>query len=286
MSPRQTVVDGTAAAANNPAMVEYRRETLTVGGCGIEVLRGGAGPKLLFLHGAGGASAWAPYMERLAERYEVTVPSHPGFGRSDTPAWLDSMADLAYFYLDAFETLGLDDMHVVGSSLGGWLACEIAVRSTSRMRSLTLVGSAGIPVDGVPPGDIFLWKPEERVRNVYYDQSIADARLAQDQGEEETDIALKNFFTTSRLAWSPRFCNPDLAKWLHRIRIPTMILWGAEDRVFPPPYGRAFEALIPGARLRIVPQCGHLPHQEKTGAFIEAVAEIARAAEAAEDAAP
>ncbi|MDE0172654.1 MAG: alpha/beta hydrolase [Defluviicoccus sp.] len=266
------------APANNPAMVEHTRETIQVDGCAIEVLRGGSGPGLLFLHGAGGASDWAPYMDRLAERFEIAVPSHPGFGRSDTPGWLDSMSDLAYFYLDAFEALGLDGVHVVGNSLGGWLACEIAVRSTGRMRSLTLVGAAGIPVDGVPMGDIFLWSPEDRVRNVYHDRSLAEARLARNPSEEEADIALKNYFTTSRLAWSPRFCNPDLPKWLHRIRIPTMILWGAEDRVFPPAYGEAYAASIPGSHLRIVPECGHLPHQEKTEAFIDAVAAIAEEA--------
>ena len=259
-------------------MVEHTRETIDVGGCAIEILRGGSGRGLLFLHGAGGASDWAPYMDRLAERFAVAVPSHPGFGRSDTPAWLDNMSDLAFFYLDAIETLGLDDLHVVGNSLGGWLACEIAVRSTARIQSLTLVSAAGIPVDGVPMGDLFLWNPEERVRNLFHDQSIAEARLALAPSQEEADIALKNFFATSRLAWSPRFCNPDLVKWLHRIQIPTMILWGAEDRIFPPAYGEAFAALIPGSKLRIVPECGHLPHQEKTDAFLDAVTAIAEEA--------
>lgn len=266
------------APANNPGMVEHTRETIDVGGCAIEILRGGSGPGLLFLHGAGGASDWAPYMDRLAERFAVAVPSHPGFGRSDTPAWLDGMSDLAFFYLDAIETLGLDDLHVVGNSLGGWLACEIAVRSTARIQSLTLVSAAGIPVDGVPMGDLFLWNPEERVRNLFHDQSIAEARLALAPSQEEADIALKNFFATSRLAWSPRFCNPDLVKWLHRIRIPTMILWGADDKIFPPAYGEAFAALIPGSKLRIVPECGHLPHQEKTDAFLDAVTAIAEEA--------
>ena len=259
-------------------MVEHTSERVEVGGCAIEVLRGGSGPELLFLHGAGGASDWAPYMDRLAERFELVVPSHPGFGRSDTPGWLDGMSDLAYFYLDAFAALGLGEVHVVGNSLGGWLACEIAVRSTAGMRSLTLVGAAGIPVDGAPMGDLFLWNPEERVRNVYCDQAMAEARLARHPSEEEADIALKNLFATSRLAWNPRFCNPDLVKWLHRIRIPTMILWGAEDRIFPPAYGEAYAALIPGAELRILPDCGHLPHQEMTDAFLDAVAAIAEQA--------
>ncbi len=255
-------------------MSEHISEMIDIRGCRIELLRGGAGPPLMFLHGAGGAAAWAPFMDRLATRFSVIVPSHPGFGRSDTPDWLDSMSDLVYFYLDLLDALDPGEVHVVGNSLGGWLACEIAVRDAKRFRTLTLVSPAGIEVAGVPKGDIFLWKPDARVRNTFFDQAIAERRLAAPPSEEEADIALKNLFTTARLAWNPRFCNPDLPKWLHRIAVPTMILWGAEDRIIPLPYAKAFQDLIPGARLRVIEECGHLPHQEKTEAFLDGVLEI------------
>ena len=252
-------------------MSEHTSKTIDVRGCHVEVMRGGAGPPLLFLHGAGGAAEWAPFMDRLAERFEVTVPSHPGFGRSDTPNWLDSMSDLAFFYLDLLEVLDLDEIHVVGNSLGGWLACEIAVRNIRAFRTLTLVSPAGIEIPGVPKGDIFLWKPDERVHNTFFDQALAKKRLAVVPSEEAANIALKNLFTTSKLAWSPRFCNPDLAKWLHRITVPTMILWGAEDKIIPAPYAKAFQDLIPGSQLRVIDDCGHLPHQEKMDAFLDGV---------------
>jgi len=259
-------------------MVNHKAEIVDVGGCGIEVLTGGAGAPLLFLHGAGGASAWAPYMAALAEKFAVIVPSHPGYGRSDTPDWLDNISDLAYFYLDFIDRLGHDEMHVVGNSLGGWLAAEIAVRSTARIRTLTLVSAAGLHVKGVPKGDIFLWSPEARTRNIFFDQKLADARLAAEPSEEEADIQLKNHFTTAKLAWHPRFYNPDLYKWLHRIDVPTMILWGDSDKLFPPAYGAAYRDLIPNSELRVIKECGHLPHQEKPDEFLAGIEAITNGA--------
>ncbi len=255
-------------------MTSHRSERMTVAGCGIEILSAGDGPPLLFLHGAGGASRWMPYMERLAERYRLYVPSHPGFGRSDTPGWLDGMGDLAYFYLDFLEEIGEDRLHLVGNSLGGWLALEIAVRSSARLATLTLVSAAGIHLEGVPKGDIFLWDDAERARNTFFDPSLAEARLAAAEraDEEESEIALRNHFATAKLAWHPRFYNPELQKWLHRVPVPTLVLWGADDRIFPVAYGEAMQRMIPGAALSVLPECGHLPHQEKPDEFVAAVA--------------
>lgn len=249
-------------------MAQHESERLTVAGCGIEVLKGGTGPAMVFLHGAGGAHAWAPYMERLAEHHTLYVPSHPGWGRSDTPDWLDGMGDLAYFYLEFLDAIGEDEVHLVGNSLGGWLALELAVRSTARIGTLTLVSAAGIHIGGVPKGDIFLWDDDERVYNTFHDPRLAEARLAAEPSPEDAEIALKNHFSTAKMAWHPRFYNPELQKWLHRIRVPTLIMWGDDDRIFPPQYGEAMQKLIPGSKLEIVSECGHLPHQEKTDEFI------------------
>ena len=114
------------------------RMTLPVNGFEMRLLRGGEGAPLLYLHGAGGAPVVIEFMELLAERFEVMVPEHPGFGASEDPGWFDNIHDLAYYYLDALETLGLEDVHLVGNSLGGWIALEMAVRNTSRLNSLTL----------------------------------------------------------------------------------------------------------------------------------------------------
>ncbi len=252
-------------------MAEHTSERMAVAGCEIEVLKGGSGPAMVFLHGAGGAHNWMPYMERLAEHYTLYVPSHPGWGRSDTPAWLDGMGDLAYFYLEFLDAIAEDKIHLVGNSLGGWLALEIAVRSAARIETLTLVSAAGIHVDGVSKGDIFLWDDDERVYNTFYDRNLAEARLAANPSEEDADIALKNHFSTAKMAWHPRFYNPELQKWLHRIKVPTLMLWGDHDMIFPPAYGEAMQKLIPGSELTIIPECGHLPQQEKLDEFIAGV---------------
>jgi len=232
------------------------------------MMRAGKGLPLLFLHGAGGVPLWLPFMASLSERYDVIVPDHPGFGRSDTPDWLDQLSDLAYFYLDFIDALGLDQVHLVGHSLGGWIAAEIAVRSTRRLRTLTLVGAAGVHVNGVAKGDMFVWSQEERVRNLFVDQGFAEQRLAQPVTEEQGDIAIKNELRTADLAWQPRFHDPQLRKWLHRIDVPTLIVWGANDRVFPMEYAYAWQQAVPGSKAVIIPECGHIPQVEKRDMFV------------------
>ena len=134
-------------------MASATNESYRVAGCSVNVMRGGKGPPLLFLHGAGGAGIWLPFMAALSERYDVIVPDHPGFGRSEQPEWLDELSDLAYFYLDFIEALGLDRVHLIGSSLGGWIAAELAVRSCQRAANPWRSSrSAGIHVRGVRQG--------------------------------------------------------------------------------------------------------------------------------------
>jgi len=242
-----------------------------IAACRVSVLRGGAGEPLLFLHGARGASQWLPFMGLLAENFEVIVPEHPGFGLSETPPWLDSIGDIAYFYLDFLDALKLKNVHLVGNSLGGWIASEIAIRNQHPFRTLTLVAPAGIRVDGVPPADIFLWSREELIRNLFYNQNMAETMLGAPTSDEEQNLQLRNSITTAKLAWQPRLNNPDLKKWLHRVQLPTLIVWGDSDRLIPPAYGPAFQSLIPDSRLEIIPQCGHLPHVERTTEFVSVV---------------
>jgi len=232
--------------------------------CRIQLMRGGAGPPVLFLHGGGGLPSWLPFFARLAEKFDVIVPEHPGFGESETPTWLDSVSDLANFYLDFLDKLALHSVHLVGHSLGGWIAAELAVRNTSRLASLTLMSSGGIHVDGVEQVDTFLSNEEQRIRDLFYDQKLADEALARARRPEFEELMLKNLASTARLVWQPRSHDPQLQKWLHRIDVPTLLIWGDHDRLFPKEYALAFERLIPGARAAIIADCGHLPHVEKT----------------------
>lgn len=246
--------------------MSHREFTETVAGCRVRIMRKGDGVPLLFLHGAAGASGWLPFMETLSQSYDVIVPEHPGFGQSETPDWLDSIGDLAYFYLDLIQTLDLSGPHLLGTSLGGWIAAEMAIRDPGAMRSLTLVAPAGIRVKGVKRGDLFLWSAEETARNLFHDPALA-ASMPAPANDDEMLAALKNRETTARLGWNPRLHNPDLPKWLHRIAVPTLIVWGDDDKVLPVSYGPAYRDLIPGAVLEIIPACGHLPHIEKAADF-------------------
>lgn len=249
-------------------MADHSNSRLTIRGCNIGLLRGGAGRPLLVLSGAGGAGQWLPYMADLAARHDVIVPEHPGFGASDTPDWLDTVADLANFYLDLMDELDLRDVALVGFSLGGWIAAELAVRNTRRLASLTLVGAAGIHVPGVPQVDTFLLTDEQRVRAMFHDERAAAPMLAQLARPEAIDTELKNRATTARLIWQPRGYDPQLAKWLHRIDVPTLLIWGADDRLYPKDYAYAYQRLIPGAKVEIIADCGHLPQIEQRAAFV------------------
>jgi pimeloyl-ACP methyl ester carboxylesterase len=251
--------------------MSFRQSFVEVDGCRTNLRRGGAGEPLLFLHGASGAPVILPFMEKLAQRFDVLVPEHPGYGLSDEPEWLENIHDAAYFYLDFLKHLDLNRVTVVGSSMGGWIAMEMAVRNTSRIRSLVLVSPAGIRAPGVEPADIFLLPQEEVVRRLFHDPTLAEARLAEPVTPESLDISLKNRHTTARLAWEPRLHDPHLAKWLHRIELPVQIIWGEEDRILPVQFVDTYRKLMPRAQVAIVKNAGHLPHAEKPQEFCELV---------------
>jgi pimeloyl-ACP methyl ester carboxylesterase len=242
-------------------------ETISVSGARIRLFRGGSGQPLAFLHGAGGHTGWMAFLEELSERFAIFAPEHPGFGQSSDPPWLDEIADLAYFHLDLLKALGLERVHLMGTSLGGWVAAEMAVRSTARLASLTLVGAVGITAGGEPIPDIFRMPAEENLRRYYADPQRAARRLA-DMATVDMDAVAKNRAIVTRLAYRPRFHNPGLAKWLHRIDVPTLLLWGAADGLVPPAFGEAYRALIPGSRLVVLPDAGHAPFDEQKDAFL------------------
>ena len=255
----------------------HSTEMMTIDGAKIRVLRGGpeggGAQPLVFLHGAGGHTGWMAFLEELSQRFAVYAPEHPGLGQSDDPPWLDGVGDLAYFYLDFLKALGLERVHLVGTSLGGWIAAEMAVRDTARLESLTLVGAVGITAQGETIPDIFRMPVEENLRRFYADQERA-ARRVGDVAKADMRLVAKNQATVTRLAYWPRFYNPDLGKWLHRVDVPTLLIWGAEDGLVPPKFGEAYRSLIPGAKLTVLPAAGHAPFDEQREAFLAAFSEF------------
>ncbi len=249
----------------NAATTTARRSTLEVEGTRVSVVRGGAGAPLLFLHGSDSFADWLPFMDELAKRFEVIVPDHPGFGRSDTPGWLDSISDLASFYRAFIEALDLHDVVLAGHDLGAWIACDLALRNAGNLRCLILVDAAGLPLvaDGV---DTFMCSPDERRRASYVDE-----RRSPELDDAARALQPKDALMTARLAWTPRFYDPQLAKWLHRLQLPTLVVWGADDAIFPAAQAEQFANAIDGAQSVMIPDAGHVPHIEQSHAFTAAV---------------
>ena len=249
---------------------------ITVNGCKLHVRRGGAGAPLLFLHGAQGLAGWEPGLAALAENFDVIAPDHPGFGLSDTSDQVDDVGDLAFFYLDLLDKLDLRGVHVVGQCIGGWIALEMAIRSTARLKSLVLAASAGIRVNGVPRADMFVVAQDDLLKLLFAGDGAAKWLQGWLASPEQEDIYDRNRAAAAKYTWSPRLCNPKLERWLHRIDVPTHIVWGEDDRLIPPAYGAALKDRIAGASLATLPDCAHLLHYEQPQAFANEVSQFIR----------
>lgn len=212
-----------------------------------------------------------PFYDALAKEYDLLLPDHPSFGKSSTPEWLDDVSDLAYFYLDLLTRLDLRDVHVVGHSMGGWLALEMAIRSTERIKTLSLVAPAGIRIKGEPITNVFILSPQQLMHSLFADKATAEQALARTPSPEEIDDNVRNMVAAARMGWHPRFFNPKLERWLHRVTVPTQIVWGAQDRIVPPIYAKRFAELIPGSAVTMIDNAGHLPMVEKLDETMAAI---------------
>jgi pimeloyl-ACP methyl ester carboxylesterase len=247
---------------------------MTVHGVRLEIVERGQGRPILWLHGEEGLDPGAPFLDLLAAHGSVLAPSHPGFGRSPDVASIDTVDDLSYLYLDALAERNLREVTVIGSSLGGWIAAEMAVKCSDRFSGLILVAPLGIKVGDretrdIP--DIFALPPDEVARLQYRDP----AKVAIDLGtltDDQLTVIARNREATALYAWEPYFHNPKLRQWLHRIKLPTLLLWGADDRfVTASYYGDAFRSAIPGARFETIAGAGHFPHIEEPAALVERI---------------
>ncbi len=244
---------------------------IEISGVKLHLRRAGKGAPLLFLHDVQGLPAWPQMLDRLAGQFEVLAPDHPGFGLSAAPDWIDDVGDLSFFYLDLLDALDLKGVHVVGASLGGWIALEMAIRSTARIKSLTLAGAAGIRVDGVARSDMFIGTPAELGRLLFAAEQVAAGWAAQWQATPALrEIYDRNRHAAAKFTWQPRLYNPKLAKWLHRIGVPTHVIWGESDRLIPPAHAAALKGMIAGAQVTMLPG-GHLVAIEQPDLFADTV---------------
>jgi pimeloyl-ACP methyl ester carboxylesterase len=252
---------------------------VAVNGANVEVIERGRGTPLVFLHPEIGIDRNAPVIEHLARAARVIAPSHPGFGRSELPKGITTVDDLSYFYLDFLEALDLTEVTLVGVALGGWIAAEIAVKSTARIARLVLANPVGIKVSDRETRDIvdIFAVTDEELRALAYHDPDAGRRDYKSLPDIEALTAARNREATGRVAWSPYMHNPKLKHRLHRIRIPTLFLWGSADRIAAEAYGRAFCAMISGARFETIERAGHYPHIEQPEEFARRVQAFAAA---------
>ncbi|HUZ73821.1 MAG TPA: alpha/beta fold hydrolase [Stellaceae bacterium] len=247
--------------------------TKDIAGVKIEMIERGTGRPLLFLHPGIGIDPAAPVLDRLGAGARLIAPSHPGFGRSELPRAMTTVDDLAYFYLDLMEALDLRDAAVVGVSFGAWIAAEIAVKTTERIGRLVLADALGIKVSDRETrdiADIFAMTEAQFNEHAYADPAAAKRDYAA-MAEADLVAIARNRESVARFGWSPYLHDPKLKGRLRRIRVPTLVLWGASDGIVTPAYGEAYAAAIPGARFERIERAGHFPHLEQPEEFARRV---------------
>jgi pimeloyl-ACP methyl ester carboxylesterase len=253
--------------------LDHRDERIDVRGKTTQVLIGGSGPPLLYLHSAGGEVAWLPFFDTLGQHFEVFVPAHPGFAYSDGLDEIDSMEDLVLHYTDLIDVLGITQPALVGLSLGGWIAAEFATRYCDRIRALVLIAPVGIRP---PLKDIFSASPSETRALVFSEPESELARhaISDDPDPEAYELYLKGREATARLGWNPYLHNRKLEGRLYRISVPSLVLAAGADRLVPESHCRLYEAGIANAKFKQVAGAGHALPFERPAESAEIVTQF------------
>jgi pimeloyl-ACP methyl ester carboxylesterase len=229
------------------------------------------GSPLLYLHSASGESfQWMDLLNGLAEQHELHAPLHPGFFGSPGIEEIRDIEDLVFHYLAFMDERGWEQVDVMGCSLGGWIALELAARYPERVGRLVLAAPAGIRLADVPMADMFrlqIGQEDEARALMFHDPSHPMAQLVIPTFEGIDDETLAAFVAamaaTAKVSWNPYLHDPRLEDLLPGIAAHTLIVWGDDDRLIPPAYGERLAQLIPNARLELVPECGHVVWFEK-----------------------
>jgi pimeloyl-ACP methyl ester carboxylesterase len=246
-------------------MTGFDRAEYDINGIRTVVHSIGSGPELVFLHGTGTFTGFDVARGWAAQR-KVIIPFHPGFGESGDADALDTIEDYVLHYMDLFDRLGLERFDLAGFSLGGWLAAEFAIRQPRRLRRLALVAPAGLVVDAAPAPGLFEIAPQELPSYLAHDPAAA-LRYFPSQPDPGFDARLGREVTGyAKLISDHPQGNPKLMNWLHRITMPTLVLWGAEDRLRPTAQAQDWMAGLPDGSLQIVPATGHLVFEETPAA--------------------
>jgi len=244
-----------------------------VKGVAVDLWRRGKGRPVLFLHPGDGFSPEDAFLNSLAETYDALAPWHPGFGHSDLPPGWNTVDDLANFYLEFIDCERLEEVVLIGASFGGWIAAEMALRGSPRLARMVLIDSLGVKFSDRTTRDI------ADFHNTDPDM-LESMKWANPKGRQpdltKLDDSTLTAVVRSREAfahygWRPYMHNPVLTRWLRRIALPTLVLWGAKDGIVTPAYGRAYASAIPGAKFETIADAGHYPHVEQAQATMQRV---------------
>jgi len=245
----------------------------------VRVYEAGEGEPLLFLHGAGGLLKDDPFVAALSARYKVYAPMLPGYEDSEGAERLRDMLDVTLFGFDLIGALGLDQPILVGHSMGGMIAAEMAAVAPQEVRRLGLIAPAGLWLDSHPIPDLFALLPFEWPGYLFNDLALG-ARLLGAGMDLEDPKFLNDFLIANakRLGMAGKllFPIPDrgLADRLYRVEAKTVVVWGEQDRMIPASYGDVFAKGIQGAELIRVPEAGHCVTYEKPDAVMKALGRL------------
>jgi len=231
-------------------------------GIPVAYRRQGTGEATVLLHGAGFTRMWIPLYAMLAERLDFIAPEAPGFGATPLPKWLRGFDDLTILYDELFTRLGLDRIHLIGFSMGGWAAAEFAAFYPRRLKSLTLITPVGLRLPDEPGVDIFQLGPAELMDRLFKDKTVMQQWLPDAENFDEGIHLYAEFSAAARLMWAPRY-NLALERRLQRVRCPALVIGGEEDGLVPNAMSDKYAAVLPDARLVRIPGTGHEPCLER-----------------------
>lgn len=247
---------------------------LQLTGVPVTITEQGQGQPVLLLHGGGGPQSLGAIADVLAAHpARVITPVHPGFGGTPRPDSLTTVAGLAAVYADLLAELDLHDVIVVGNSVGGWIAAELALLAGDRIARLVLGDACGIEVDGHPVADIFPLTPAELSELSFYDPAAFRIDPAALPVAQRQIMAANR--ETLRVYGGHAMADPGLRARLAGITCPTLVVWGEADQIVDPDYGRAFAAAIPAATFVLLARAGHLPQLEAPDQLARAVWDFA-----------
>lgn len=243
---------------------ERIERTIDVRGIPTHLFEAGdpAAPPLLYLHGTLLGNLWLDYHKALARHFHVFAPDIPGFGLTERPNWMRDMSDYVLYFRDLLNGLELEKPFIVGHAIGGWMAAEVAVWYPERVGKLVLANALGLRVKGTPIPDIFALSPEEVVGLCFENFAAALPLMPSEINVEYMFAQYKQFTTLASLAWNPGY-DPKLARRLGHVTCPTLLLWGAKDRMVAPVYGETYHSLIAGSTLLELADTGHMPMFEQ-----------------------